>query len=217
MFFYKLDLSHARKVFVVGDIHGMFTLLEDSLKALDFDKEQDHLLSVGDLVDRGPESHLAVEYAEKPWFHYVRGNHEDFLPEHLDGQGAHHVRNGGAWFTCLSNHEMKRHSQILNSAPVVMEVLVPNGEKIGIVHADFPSNDWSDVYDVPLANQPNWSRYCMWARNRIGNPPLEGIRNIDHVYFGHTVKENIFRVGNCSWIDTGAVYDGGKLTIVEIK
>lgn len=216
MFFEKLDLSHARKVFVVGDIHGMFTLLDETLATLGFDRDQDHLLSVGDLVDRGPENHRAIEYTEYPWFHFVRGNHEQLLAEAANGRAKeNHERNGGQWFTLLDQTEKDLFSFVLNDAPVVMEVTVPSGRHIGIIHGGFPTNDWKDVYDLEVAYHRSWTEYCMWDRDRIKNPPKKGIRNIDHVYFGHTPLKEPITVGNCSWIDTGACRTG-VLTVWEI-
>ena len=63
--------------YVVGDIHGHFTLLQNTLKELGFSEEKDRLFSVGDLVDRGEESHLALEWLDKPWFYPVRLTCED--------------------------------------------------------------------------------------------------------------------------------------------
>lgn len=42
--------------FVVGDIHGEFSKLSKLLSLVGFDEHSDRLFSVGDLVDRGPES-----------------------------------------------------------------------------------------------------------------------------------------------------------------
>jgi serine/threonine protein phosphatase 1 len=216
MFFKKLDLSHARKVFVVGDIHGMFTLLEQELAKLDFDFEQDHLLSVGDLIDRGPESHLAVEYAQKPWFHFVLGNHEQLAKAHLMGHPGVHVGNGGAWFKELSSEDQAHHVAILNDAPVIMEVLVPSGRRIGLVHADLPVDDWSIIETLEEAFHNQWTEYCLWNRSGIQDIGVEGIKNIDQVYFGHTPLRGVYRMGNCAWIDTGACRTG-VLTILPVK
>ena len=65
--------------FVVGDIHGMFGALEGLLAEVEFNEEHDRLFSVGDLVDRGPDSNRALEWLAKPWFFACRGNHEQFV------------------------------------------------------------------------------------------------------------------------------------------
>lgn len=62
----------------VGDIHGHVSRFLLALKSIDFNPAKDRLFSVGDLVDRGPESHRCDELLAFPWFHAVQGNHEDF-------------------------------------------------------------------------------------------------------------------------------------------
>lgn len=74
--------------FAVGDIHGMFRLLQTELDGIGFDPLVDRLFSVGDLVDRGPDSELALEWIAKPWFHAVQGNHEDMATRMPSGSIA---------------------------------------------------------------------------------------------------------------------------------
>lgn len=72
------------RTLVVGDIHGCFdeflTLLEKAEIT-----EHDRVVSVGDLIDRGPKSAEVVRYfAERPGrFFAVRGNHEE---KHIQNQ-----------------------------------------------------------------------------------------------------------------------------------
>ena len=63
--------------FVVGDIHGCFDQLRQALDAVDFVPETDRRFSVGDLIDRGPQSTETLEWLSKPWFDACIGNHED--------------------------------------------------------------------------------------------------------------------------------------------
>lgn len=70
--------------FVVGDLHGCFDLLDRLLDHVRFDPACDRLFSVGDLVDRGPDSLRCVEFLESPWFHAVKGNHETLLLEFFE-------------------------------------------------------------------------------------------------------------------------------------
>lgn len=227
--FQRLDLSHITgRVFVVGDIHGAFSALEAELEKRGFDREKDVLLSVGDLVDRGPESHRAVEFLDYPWFHAIQGNHEDIV---LNMAGTDmHNRNGGRWWKKLKySHNKPNHVQFLvrfNKLPIILEVLLPSGRRIGLVHAEYPGDDWADA--EYYAN--NHSEHCMWARIRYKDArdehvhrPLDGvervppIKGIDHVYYGHTPLTEAITVGNQSWIDTGAVFSDGFFTIIEEK
>ncbi len=61
---------------VVGSLPGHRDRLEQRLDAIGFDPARDRVLSVGDLVDRGPDSLATLQLIEQPWFHAVLGNHE---------------------------------------------------------------------------------------------------------------------------------------------
>jgi serine/threonine protein phosphatase 1 len=74
--------------FVVGDLHGHRALLEHELSRLSFDPRCDRVLSVGDLVDRGPDSVATLSLIEEPWFHAVLGDHELMLLNDLSGYGS---------------------------------------------------------------------------------------------------------------------------------
>ncbi|MCV8076320.1 metallophosphoesterase, partial [Escherichia coli] len=52
----KINAHHYRHIWVVGDIHGEYQLLQSRLHQLSFFPETDLLISVGDNIDRGPES-----------------------------------------------------------------------------------------------------------------------------------------------------------------
>ena len=62
---------------VIGDVHGCFRTLRDALLDIDFEYETDRLFSVGDLIDRGPNSIKAVDWLESGRLSaVVMGNHE---------------------------------------------------------------------------------------------------------------------------------------------
>jgi len=67
-----------RNYLVVGDIHGCFDELMDLLSQVSFNKEEDVLISVGDLIDRGPKIKEVMDFVRSlPHFYSVMGNHED--------------------------------------------------------------------------------------------------------------------------------------------
>ncbi len=215
MFYKKIDLSHARNVYVVGDIHGMFGKLDEELGRLGFDDQQDHLLSVGDLVDRGPDSIKAIDYIVKPWFNHVRGNHEQLVEAHVHGHAEIHTMNGGNWFKALSGAEKARHNHILNDAPIILEVITPSGKNIGVIHANIPTRDWNDIHKLDDTDRRAWTEFCLWSKEGIQTASPFGVANIHHIYFGHIQIRSPYRMGNCSWIDTKA-YKGGPLTIIRV-
>lgn len=62
----RFDRNPLGRDLIVGDVHGCFTKLKASLDAVGFNLERDRLFSVGDLVDRGPESDRALEWLAQP-------------------------------------------------------------------------------------------------------------------------------------------------------
>ena len=89
-----------QKYFVVGDVHGEFERLKEILKH--WKKDQERLVFVGDLADRGPKSKdsflLAKALVEEYQGIYVLGNHEElFLRwlEHPNDMFDLYRRNGG--------------------------------------------------------------------------------------------------------------------------
>lgn len=64
--------------FVIGDIHGEYERLIACLKDVDFDYENDQLIQLGDVVDRGAKSYEVVEELLKiKNLIAIRGNHDE--------------------------------------------------------------------------------------------------------------------------------------------
>lgn len=74
---YENNLSG--KDYIVGDLHGHYTVLMDGLEKIGFNDKTDRLFCVGDLVDRGPEVGLCLSLLKEKWFFSVLGNHEYML------------------------------------------------------------------------------------------------------------------------------------------
>ena len=88
-----------KKLFVVSDIHGYYTLLKNALDQAGFDKDNDdHLLvCCGDYFDRGSENMEVLKFFERLRHKVLlRGNHEDMLLKLLlTGKlQRHHYING---------------------------------------------------------------------------------------------------------------------------
>ncbi|KAL8350876.1 hypothetical protein RB601_000929 [Gaeumannomyces tritici] len=67
-----------KRLVIVGDVHGMKASLERLLEKVGFKREGgDHLIIVGDLINKGPDSAGVVELAMSLGASAVRGNNED--------------------------------------------------------------------------------------------------------------------------------------------
>lgn len=224
----RLDRNTQGRDFAVGDIHGMFSHLEGALELLEFDPKRDRLLSVGDLIDRGPESPRALEFLDQPWFHAVQGNHERLLLESesdADMACTWIALNGGEWWRDLPKAEQGRFRRRIRELPYLMEVETDSG-KVGIVHADVPVElKWQDFVDRLTAGDARLRDYAVWSRKRItlsesnGEvPPVEGI---ELVIMGHTPLQQAVHAANIYYLDTGAAYadvlSEAKLSILQIQ
>lgn len=209
------------RLYAVGDLHGCYNLLMTRLKEIGFDFENDLLVAVGDLVDRGTQNIECVDLLNEDWFISVRGNHEDLCIQGIDNQAARncHISNGGEWFyNELSPRDQERMVEQFKELPIALEVN-HNGKKYGFVHGHIEQNDW-----VEFANNKGVSAFrdpaqlAMWGRERLDSDNLQytHVKGIDAVIMGHTVTQKPCKRDNCYWIDTGAVHYG-TLTIINVE
>lgn len=220
------DASHVSRLFVVGDIHGCYQEFIDKLTEIGFNFENDLVISVGDLVDRGRNSLKCIELVNNPWFKAIRGNHEQMC---LEASIAHemksfHCKHGGGWLYELSMEKYEEVLAICLNLPIVLEIVFED-KKYGFVHADIKLNDWTEFKksilknDYFLESNSSTLQSALWGRSRISAKypyKYQEIVGIDKVYLGHTVVDIPVQLNNCVYIDTGMVF-GRKLTILEIN
>ncbi|MDR5824726.1 metallophosphoesterase [Caballeronia sp. LZ043] len=209
--------------FAVGDIHGHFTLLQRRLEEIGFDAGQDRLFSVGDLVDRGPESDDALDWIDHPWFHAVRGNHEDMAIRWPSGNmdRANYAANGGSWNITNPRAHQLAVSSALGALPIAIEVETETG-LVGIVHADCPRPTWSEftaeLVDPDLANSRRRAlfEHALWSRDRIQGEDHTSVPDVRAVIVGHTPLKRPAVLGNVHFIDTGGWYRDGYFTLIDL-
>ncbi len=201
--------------FVVGDLHGMRADLDAALARRDFDPACDRLFSVGDLVDRGPDSPGCLALLDMPWFFAVRGNHEEMMRAALSGEDDPGLwfSNGGDWYLALDDAERESLPVEAMSLPLAMTVETPAGRRVGLTHAEYPRDDWREVADA--VDDPQDSRDMLWGRRVIRRRLRRDVRGVDLTVHGHTPLESPTRLGTALFIDTGAVY-GGALTLMTL-
>ncbi|MGY6030680.1 metallophosphoesterase [Phytobacter sp. AG2a] len=212
----KIDGSKYRNIYVVGDLHGCYTLLMKELDERKFDTRQDLLISVGDLVDRGSENVECMELVTFPWFKAVRGNHEQMMLDGLSEHGNvnHWIANGGGWFF-YQDYDKERHAKallhLIHELPLVIELNTAD-KKFVICHADYPRSEYE--YGAQIDTEK-----VIWNRERISESmdgELKEIKGADLFIFGHTPAREPLRFANQYYIDTGAVFCG-NLTIRQLQ
>ncbi|MFV0681121.1 metallophosphoesterase [Ottowia sp.] len=207
--------------FAVGDIHGAFSALQAALTAIAFDPSCDRLFSVGDLVDRGPESDQVEQWLDLPWFHAIMGNH-DLLAWHRalgnPFDQVDHLRHGGQWLDDLPSAQQQQLGQRLAALPLVREVETPDG-LVGLVHADFPSYDWRDAKRVDwrdLDSMNSVAGSCLWWSMRHQQRDATPVEYVHAVVHGHTTLPAMEQLGNVYFIDTGGWRPSGRFTFLNL-
>lgn len=210
-----LPVNELGRDYVVGDIHGHVSKLEDQLAAINFDKSKDRLICVGDLIDRGPESAQALDLLDEDWFFSVMGNHEYLMLSGLKHQNSNDrlvwIQNGGEWITTAARDRWGHWFEKIESMPIGIEVVSSSGHKYGIVHADFPGRDWADFDNF----SDDELQRCLWSRNNFRSEAKHTVRGIDTIFHGHSVSQGKLELGNRTYIEPG-VYQGADFIILPL-
>lgn len=227
----RAQIPAGQRVYAVGDIHGRLDLLLPLLAHIRDDiaarpRADNHVILLGDLVDRGPYSAETVEYAisglpDFATFHVLMGNHEETMLRAMDPLedrtenmwlkfgGYETLASYGVPVTTLGDelppvealqrYIPERHRQFLDSLPDAMRF----GDYV-FVHAGVRPG-------IALEQQdPTDMR---WIRNDF----------LDHrgdhgafIVHGHSISTEPDIQGNRMGIDTGA-YRSGTLTALGLE
>lgn len=139
----RLPKNTRGRDFVVGDLHGHRALLDRELERLGFDPTRDRLFSVGDLIDRGPDSFGTAALIREPWFHAVLGNHELMLLNYLGCYSSRlhsrkaFVSGSGEWVRQAIAHDplgLRQLARRIAGLPLALHV--EDDLPFNVMHAD---------------------------------------------------------------------------------
>lgn len=71
------DEARKKRLVFIGDIHGCLDELEALLAKVKYTPSHDHIVAVGDVINKGPKSKEVVAFLMEQGASCVRGNHED--------------------------------------------------------------------------------------------------------------------------------------------
>jgi len=202
-----------RRHIIIGDVHGCFEELTDLLTQLAFDPQEDVLVSVGDIVDRGPKVRETLEYLlALPRFHMVLGNHEDKLLRWAEGRKVaigHGLQETIDAFGSVLPEPVK---DFLRRAPLILRT--PSGY---VVHAGF---------DPEMAAEEQNRSDCIYMRYYGGRGYMDEINGTPwhrlwpaegpRVFFGHEPMEAGPIEGSAISLDGGCVF-GGNLRAFDSR
>ena len=214
--------------FVVGDVHGWLESLQAELHRHEFNPEIDRLFSVGDLINRGPDSAACLRLMDEPWFHAVRGNHEQILFNWLDDPEQVNVQawmsyGGSAWLGDGPESFFAAHPQLHQLAsrlseqmPWVIELSLADGRKVAISHSTLPDSSWLDL-QLRLPNEENLRSAILWERPVKTAGFAHVVDGVDLCVHGHVIVPRVLRRGNGVYIDTGAALFNSRFRTAETQ
>lgn len=201
------------RTIAIGDVHGCADEFEELLNALDL-QPKDRVIQVGDLVNRGPDSHGVIELARAYKVEAILGNHElRLLTYKQKGKSS-----------ILKDYDHNTIRQLTRSdwkyLKAMPKLLYEAKIDTVIVHGGFlPNKPWQ-TQDIDLitsiqvidkngqpAKRSDSPDADPWADTWGGSP---------FVVYGHTPRPNVLERKGSIGIDTGCVY-GGHLTAYIIE
>jgi serine/threonine protein phosphatase 1 len=210
-----MDSGH--RVWVVGDIHGYLETFEALVDRLDL-SEGDHVLCVGDLIDRGPGSRGVLEMVSNhPRIHSIRGNHEESMrlslsPRHKGTMMKSWLKYGGVQtLESFSSDTEEAKSLASEYLPFIeaLPTLVVLRNHI-VVHAGF------DI-SKPISEQKE--RDMMWDRSIFSS--RTAIDPSRQIVVGHTTIQDLVTDPTSGatpdiWFSESLLDDGETPSVVGI-
>jgi diadenosine tetraphosphatase ApaH/serine/threonine PP2A family protein phosphatase len=191
------------KTLIVGDIHGCFGEFRALLKEASIVPGRDRIVSVGDIINRGPDSLSVVRFfRDTPNAFAVMGNHERMfrLKQYDDLTDP----SFAITLNTVKEREAKEIEEFVHSLPLFLRF-----EEVVVLHAGLdPSKALENQDpDVLVGNGPEDKKLVSktsW---------YDEIHYPVPVAFGHTISEEVIRgKRNNVWGLDGGCYKGGKLT-----
>lgn len=219
----EIKQKEGGNIYFIGDVHGDMELVQKSLESVNFDFEQDTLISVGDLIDRGPESLNCLRLLNEPWFHAVQGNHESLLIDNYETTNESSLRhwcerNGGQWWLDITDSERNEAYQIVKDMPLALTVHLRAGDKVGVTHAEPLDGNWTNFIALLERRDKTAVWLSLWSRVNIKENLHITCNEVDSVVVGHTPVSIPKALGNVVYLDTGIhsnKFDDAPLPILE--
>lgn len=187
------------RTIVFGDVHGCFEEWEDLLSKLAV-AQSDRLISVGDLICKGPASAQALDLAISiPNLECVVGNHELRFLKCWKAGKTPDIKPYDRDVVLEMGARFEDYMTYINSWPYYLnlpEILVIHaGLRPGVPLEKQTKEDLTELRTVGLEERP-------WYDFYEGEKP---------VAFGHWVRREPFIADRLIGLDTGCVY-GGRLS-----
>jgi diadenosine tetraphosphatase ApaH/serine/threonine PP2A family protein phosphatase len=190
-----------QRTVLVGDVHGCARELERLLDRVNF-ASGDHLVLVGDLVARGPDSRGVLRIVRETGASMVRGNHEDRV------LSLQHDRASKQPHAVLARELGAADLALLAAAPLWLAL---EQHRLTVVHAgirpDLGMYAQRDLDLLTLRHVKRGDVQVLWGELYPGPT---------HIVFGHHALAGLQLHPFATGLDTGCVY-GKELTALVLE
>jgi len=166
-----LDIPETANIFIVGDVHGRYSMLNNVLYHSGYEDGRDYLFAVGDLIDRGDENLKVIQFftGGHPRRFSTMGNHEEMV---LDPRSRDMWLQNGGYETLMELHnnffdeEWLQHQ--LKNLPYIIDVTTKKGV-FRIVHAEIPCHTTEKEFQEEVLKQYSsiWETLLWSRRNSV--------------------------------------------------
>lgn len=238
-------MNNKKKLFVVSDVHGHYTLLKAALDKAGFDEENENhlLICCGDYFDRGNENVEVLKFFERLKYKVLlRGNHEDLLLKLLQTGKVlpHHYINGTMktlenFFGKYSIDPLDDTIDFSGKTRTVDRICDFIDETINyyetenyvFVHGWFPEN-LTTADELKNATDIDWqqARWIKWTEKYDGKRPLETktlvCGHMPTFYANkfdstHTENDASIFYGNCLIAIDAGTYDTKQVNVLMLE
>lgn len=198
------------RTFCIGDIHGCAAALAGLLKAIRPNSD-DTVVTLGDYVDRGPQSSQVLEILtdliSKTQLIPILGNHEVMMINAFEGKDAMRY-----WLSHGGDQTVQSYGGDIGNMPPHHRMFLQHCRKFHeindhfFVHASYRP-------DLDLEQQPD--DVLLWEHLKYSAPVAH--MSGKKAWVGHTPQEDgeVYDLGHLALIDTYC-FGGGYLTAVDV-
>lgn len=193
-------VAYMGKIYVVGDIHGMFNKFLRLKRKLPKLELCDKIIFLGDYIDRGPDGFKVLRYLyrwqqKNPNVICLKGNHEDMMLSFLDKFKIHDFQNLDSFYVgydpwLLNSGEETVKSFIETKTPGLIEPIIqwlrglPLYHKIG--NLNFSHSGYNACYVDKYGGELKDEDY-LWSRDVF----LQCYSGEEKWYIGHTPTQSV--------------------------
>lgn len=201
-------LSTGAKIWIVGDIHGHLATFRALIHRLKL-RDEDRVVLLGDMIDRGPNSAGVIEYVKNhPQIIAIKGNHEQMAVRSLQGRAIEldptWLAKGGSstWGSYIVAAKGDLHQAKLTFAEDCAWMAdLPSHivlDKWRLVHAGYHPEKDLDTQD---------EKNLLWIRGAFfrHDKPIDEQRT---VIFGHTPTKKFGKCGSIA--NSKIILDDGR-------